>query len=294
MNRFQAHAGTSPVCDQLHRENPGFRRGRKTQNGNQDYGVKTCKTNGQGMPARNCAGGDEEGGRAADRHRRRCSGPPDGKSGRFTSFIRIGPRFCGRQEWKCNKFGEYINGDELFEDWGRVARKVKCIPCSRLYGIHGKYAPTTLGKRHGGWDGVCPAFAEFAAGKPEWADVMELIESRKEGPGVPPVQDHAWPKTRDRRLCTRSDAEMALKPKPQTEWRSARQRRDVMSFGPSLALPAMRNAPVNEAGVVYLFGTLAERLGFSVEAVRLGVSRLFCEATRGHRRVAKCEDRIRI
>lgn len=39
--------------------------------------------------------------------------------------------------------------------------------------------------------------------------------------------------------------------------------------GELLPLPAMMHAPVNEAGVLVLFGALAEQLGFVVEAVGL-------------------------
>ncbi len=39
-------------------------------------------------------------------------------------------------------------------------------------------------------------------------------------------------------------------------------------FGEALLLPGMQHAPCNEAGVLVLFGMLAERLGFIVESVR--------------------------
>ena len=52
------------------------------------------------------------------------------------------------------------------------------------------------------------------------------------------------------------------------KWVTARRRQDEVSFGAPLDLPALRNAPVNESGVVLAFGTFAERLGFQIEAVR--------------------------
>ena len=40
--------------------------------------------------------------------------------------------------------------------------------------------------------------------------------------------------------------------------------------GPPLNFQAMRHAPLNEDGVIYLFGTLAQQLGFAVETIASG------------------------
>jgi len=48
--------------------------------------------------------------------------------------------------------------------------------------------------------------------------------------------------------------------------------------GVPLEIGGLRNAPVNEQGVVFLFGVLAERLGFRVEALQRGFPD--CEAKR--------------
>ena len=52
------------------------------------------------------------------------------------------------------------------------------------------------------------------------------------------------------------------------KWVTARRRHDRVSFGAPLDVPGLRNEPVNEGGVIFVFGLLAERLGFHVEAVR--------------------------
>lgn len=49
-------------------------------------------------------------------------------------------------------------------------------------------------------------------------------------------------------------------------------------FGQRLGMAALEHAPTNEAGVVYLFGVLAERMGFCVE--RMGQSFPDCEVKR--------------
>ena len=53
---------------------------------------------------------------------------------------------------------------------------------------------------------------------------------------------------------------------------------DGRVLGPRIGLPGLAHAPVNEAGVVYAFGIMADRLGFVVEAI--GQSFPDCEAKR--------------
>jgi Homing endonuclease associated repeat len=53
---------------------------------------------------------------------------------------------------------------------------------------------------------------------------------------------------------------------------------DRLVYGAPLALPSLAHAPVNEHGVIYLFGILAERMGFRVESIHGGYPD--CEAKR--------------
>lgn len=50
------------------------------------------------------------------------------------------------------------------------------------------------------------------------------------------------------------------------------------SYGEPIDFEFLRNAPINEAGVVYLFGCLAPRLGYCVEAIQTAFPD--CEAKR--------------
>lgn len=43
---------------------------------------------------------------------------------------------------------------------------------------------------------------------------------------------------------------------------------DTVEYGAPINFRGLRHAPINEQGVVYLFGLLADELGFQVEAVR--------------------------
>ena len=152
-------------------------------------------------------------------------------------------------------WGEPVKSELMLADWGNVARKLQRIPNYKTYGIHGKFYPSTLSDRFGGWSRTPGGFREFASGKEEWKDVLALVESAPESGTVrrarPPGPG------RPARSATR-------------KWMTGRQRRqdDGFSFGGPLDMAAMRNAPVNENGVIFLFGIVAERLGFQVEAVR--------------------------
>jgi hypothetical protein len=53
---------------------------------------------------------------------------------------------------------------------------------------------------------------------------------------------------------------------------------DRLVYGAPLSLPSLAHAPVNENGVIYLFGILAERMGFRVESIHGGYPD--CEAKR--------------
>ncbi len=169
---------------------------------------------------------------------------------------------------ECNVGGVKIKTSDLLEDWGAVMRKIKRVPSARHYRVHGKFSAATFVKRFKGWYKVHAVFAEFAAGKREWRDEMMLIESMKNDPAFRMGTMKLGKKRGTRGGVSNSETDPGLKATLRTKWRTGRQRRDATSFGPTLALPAMRNEPVNEAGVIYLFGTLAEQLGFSVEAVR--------------------------
>lgn len=72
------------------------------------------------------------------------------------------------------------NASALLEDWGRVVRHV--------YGREGTSSPATLTKRFGGWSAVPHAFSRFATGKPEWADVVQLLSVPKPADNPPPQQ----------------------------------------------------------------------------------------------------------
>jgi hypothetical protein len=142
-------------------------------------------------------------------------------------------------------------GDMMLE-WAGVARRLKSIPTANQFERHGRFSTVPIAKRFGGWRQVPEAFRRFARQQriePQWADVLEMIAARG--------------------LKTNS----ALQPRP-AKALSARTGAPLRAgrpvYGDPLTLPGLAREPVNESGVIFLFGALAHRLGFVVERIQPG------------------------
>jgi hypothetical protein len=150
-----------------------------------------------------------------------------------------------------------VEDRELLEDWGKQVRRNRGLPTFHGYRRKGKYDPTTL-RRLGAWSKMPEAFRKFAKGKREWADVLALLPVRKRKRTSEPKQVSASATSTDQAL----HAPLGDRP----------------TYGNPTNFHALRHEPVNEHGVVLLFGMLAEELGFLVEAVQKGFPD--CEAKR--------------
>ena len=145
----------------------------------------------------------------------------------------------------------------LLEDWGKTVRRNRATLKNRarlqrhIYRRQGKYSPHTLANRFGGWSSVPRAFRNFAKGKREWADVSALL------PAAAPTKVAERPRSTPGSRVTRRHAGAAL-PK------------DRVTYGNPMNFHEMRHEPVNEQGVVLLFGILAKKLGYTIEAVQTG------------------------
>ena len=160
---------------------------------------------------------------------------------------------------KPNRLHSRPEDSELLEDWGEVVRKKRAIPSPWAYRLAGKYYSLTLAKRFGGWDSVPHAFRNFAKGKREWRDVLALL------PHPVAKKERAWPKQNASTSNARSQAQQA-------------PLKDRATYGNPIDFRGFRHEPVNEQGVVLLFGMLAKELGYTIEAVQKGFPD--CEAKR--------------
>ncbi len=165
-----------------------------------------------------------------------------------------------------------IESAALLEDWGRVARQLQRTPTRADYRVMGTFAARTLTMRFKTWAGIGKAFAEFAGDGPKWADVKRMIaESMMDEGG----------RMKKKKTSSQGLRQTQLKHQRRV-WVSRRERgrtdAKLPVFGQRLGLAALEHAPMNESGVLFLFGALAERLGFCVE--RLGPGFPDCEAKR--------------
>ena len=165
----------------------------------------------------------------------------------------------------------------LLEDWGKQVRKNRGLHPRYAQLRQGKYDPSTIERRFGRWSKIPEAFRKFAKGKREWADVLALLPPPRKGVEV----GQAFLPVRALSTSTKG-VNVALGFSPASSSSipadSHASRAGAFTYGNPTNFHALRHEPVNEQGVVLLFGMLAKDLGFLVEAVQKGFPD--CEAKR--------------
>jgi hypothetical protein len=151
----------------------------------------------------------------------------------------------------------------LLEDWGKAVRRKRGILPRHIYRREGKYNPCTLAKHFGGWTRVPEAFRNFVKGKRDWVDVLALLPVRK--PAVPKPR---FFKPLDK-PAAKAVNENSASSIPSKKVQHA-QFQDRPTYGNPLDFRGLSREPVNEQGVVPLFGMVAKELGYMVEAVQTG------------------------
>ena len=151
-----------------------------------------------------------------------------------------------------------LEDSELLKDWGETVRTNRAIPARRAYRRVGKYDPRTLERRFGPWSSLPEVFLNFSKDNQEWADVVALLP-------VPVLKQEQGSKNAPASpILPRKTRHMPL--------------RDRATYGNPTHFRGLRHEPVNEQGVVLLFGMLAKELGYVIEAVQTGFPD--CEAKR--------------
>ena len=154
----------------------------------------------------------------------------------------------------------------LLEDWGAMVRKHRQIPTRAHYRREGKYSPGAFEKHFGPWSAIPAKFLAFAKDKRDWLDVVALLPVNSEKVILEP-----HPTTPD---------ESALQPGPVRDVSRIQHARleSRLTYGNPIDFRGLRHEPVNEGGVVFLFGMVAKELGYLVESVQAGFPD--CEAKR--------------
>jgi hypothetical protein len=163
--------------------------------------------------------------------------------------------------FESDPFNIRLEDDVLLAEWGNLVRRLRHIPTRDLYRREGKYSPGVFEKHFGPWSAVPERFRTFAVGNPEWADVVALLPA--DARVLRPTSSGPPAPTADRASVSR----------PQYS-----KRNDRPTYGNPIDFRGLRHEPVNEDGVVFLFGMVSRELGYLVEAVQAGFPD--CEAKR--------------
>jgi Homing endonuclease associated repeat len=145
--------------------------------------------------------------------------------------------------------GYHLNRDQIFEDWSQVTRLLGKIPTLVEYSLYGRYSPKPLTRHFGEWKCLPARMAEHAREhgmKDNFKDVLEVVDRHVESGG------------RARRNFSR-DSRPILRPGLMPGERI---------YGPPTVDAHLMLAPVNEQGVLLLFGAVARKLGFVVLQVQ--------------------------
>jgi hypothetical protein len=149
---------------------------------------------------------------------------------------------CGQER---NGAGKKVLMQPLFQDWTEIVRRLKKVPSLVDYEQLSRYSVRPLLRVFGMWTNVPDGMKLYAEGQglaDEYKDVLDVIEQRASSEsGVP-------------KLSAPPSAPKILKDRPM--------------YGPRLEGCPLVFAPTNEAGVLYLFGAMSERLGFLVLLVQ--------------------------
>jgi hypothetical protein len=165
---------------------------------------------------------------------------------------------------------------ELLEDWGCAVRRNHKIPTRRAYRHLGKFDTRTFERRFGPWSQLPQVFRNFAKSKPEWADVLALLPAPAPKPSPKRPVAQACPEPRRAFLPVRlAPSNKSCSPPGKVRYPPLDHR---PIYGQPMDFRGLRHEPVNEQGVVLLFGMVAKELGYTVEAVQSGFPD--CEAKR--------------
>jgi hypothetical protein len=153
------------------------------------------------------------------------------------------------------QFFPKYSDDELLDAFHSVAESVGRIPTWALVDAKGAVSHDVLARRFGGMEGTLRRYRSWLLERHPESRYLKLMSEAPHETPIPPPQE----------------SESTLKAE-------RRPRSGGTVFGRPMNFRGLRHAPINEQGVVFLFGIIAYELGFIVESVQQGFPD--CEAKR--------------
>ena len=145
--------------------------------------------------------------------------------------------------------GRELPLEQLLRDWAEVTRKLKKLPSMAEYEANSKYSLRPLVTRFKAWIHVPHGLEQYIVNQGlggEYEDILGMIRASGDGD----------PKSAQTSVRTWRPGKRAPLP------------RAGKIFGTPLMTTPLAFGPTNESGVVFLFGMLAERLGFVVTRIQ--------------------------
>jgi hypothetical protein len=143
---------------------------------------------------------------------------------------------CNLEPRETGRGAKKIPLEKLFVDWAGVVQKLKRLPSRIEYEMHSKYTGAPLTRRFGSWLHVPHGLKQFAVKfglAEEWKAELGLVPMPPAASTTAPAKGRLY--LPDRRL-----------------------------YGAPMFPGPLAYAPVNEMGVVFLFGWMAPQLGYVV------------------------------
>ncbi|MHC4463911.1 MAG: hypothetical protein ACYS30_21125 [Planctomycetota bacterium] len=143
---------------------------------------------------------------------------------------------------------EPLSDDELLLEYHRVASELGDIPTWTVFADRAKISADVVRRHLGGTQGTLKRYREWLEIHEPTSSLLDLLgtKSQHEIPPPPPP-----PVT------------IPTNPTKVPEW----SKTDGTEYGAPIDFRGLRHAPINEQGVVFLFGMVSYELGFIVEAV---------------------------
>jgi hypothetical protein len=166
--------------------------------------------------------------------------------------------------------GYVASTERLLLDWAGLARKLEKLPTMRDLEEARGYSISPYLTRFRLWTRVGFCFRRFAEEKgiaAQWKDVLEMIRKADRTSVLDAQSAPGGPGREGAKARSETEIDRA-KAKDETWTKKQRIRADRPVYGAPLRLPGIAHEPVNEAGVLFLFGMVAHQLGFQVERIQ--------------------------
>jgi len=153
------------------------------------------------------------------------------------------------------KDNEPLSDEQLMQEFHRIASELGTIPSWHRFASLATVSADALRNRFGGTQGTLQCYREWLERNQPDSPLLQLVQAKSKHEIIVPV----------------SPVKASVQG---TQWAKGAG----MVYGAPINFRGLRHAPINEQGVVYLFGMVSSEIGLIVEAVQSAYPD--CEAKR--------------